>query len=107
MACTPVAATTVVSVPTASGVTTEFAPIPGILIAGARADVDAAADTEVVATDATITELEADTTAGVDAAACAEVVAAAVTTTVLEDDTITTDTVAEAAGAVVEAVVVP
>ena len=75
VACTPVAAVTVAFVSPASGVTTEFVPIPGILIAGADVDVDA--------------------TAG------ALVVGPAVTTTVLGDDTITTDTVAEGAAVVV------
>jgi hypothetical protein len=80
VACTPVAAVTVAFVSPASGVTTEFVPIPGILMAGAVVDVDVVAGTLVVEP--------------------------AVTTTVLGDDTITTDTVAGGA-AVVVVVVVP
>lgn len=57
VACTPVAAVTVAFVSPASGVTTEFVPIPGKLIASAVVDVDAMAGALVVGPAVTTTVL--------------------------------------------------
>lgn len=58
VACTPVAAVTVPFISEASGVTTEFVPIPGILNAGAV--VESAVTTTVLGDDTTMTDTVAE-----------------------------------------------